>query len=77
MLGGSQREECVDVLDQRIEELGLNKDDYWWYGELRHLIRPKRGLCVACGYDIRHADHDACPECGVATASAMPIPLPR
>ncbi len=31
---------------------------------LRRLIRRKRGLCVACGYDLRHADHDACPECG-------------
>ncbi len=31
---------------------------------LRRIIRRKRGLCVSCGYDIRHADHDACPECG-------------
>ena len=35
---------------------------------LRRLIRRKRGLCVACGYDLSHADHDACPECGVALA---------
>ncbi len=34
---------------------------------LRRLIRRKRGLCVACGYDIRHADHDACPECGAVS----------
>ena len=33
---------------------------------LRRLIRRKRGLCVACGYDLRHADHNACPECGLA-----------
>ena len=33
---------------------------------LRRHIRRKRGLCVACGYDLRHADHDACPECGTA-----------
>ncbi len=38
---------------------------------LRRLIRRKRGLCVACGYDLRHADHDACPECG----AAIPSPL--
>ena len=44
---------------------------------VRRVIRRKCGLCVACGYDLRHADHDACPECGAATASAMPIPLPR
>ncbi len=31
---------------------------------LRRHIRRKRGLCVACGYDLRHADHEACPECG-------------
>ncbi len=30
----------------------------------RRLIRRKRGLCVTCGYDLRHADHEACPECG-------------
>ncbi len=44
---------------------------------LRRLIRRKRGLCVACGYDMRHADHAACPECGAALATAMPNPLPR
>ncbi len=31
---------------------------------LRRHIRRKRGLCITCGYDVRHADHDACPECG-------------
>ncbi len=30
----------------------------------RRMIRRKRGLCINCGYDLRHADHDACPECG-------------
>ena len=38
---------------------------------LRRYIRRKRGLCVACGYDLRHAEHDACPECG----AAIPSPL--
>ena len=32
---------------------------------LRRLIRQRRGLCLACGYDLRHAEHEACPECGV------------
>ncbi len=32
---------------------------------LRRLIRQRRGLCPACGYDLRHAEHEACPECGV------------
>ena len=31
---------------------------------LRRLIRRRRGLCPACGYDLRHAEHEACPECG-------------
>jgi asparaginyl-tRNA synthetase len=35
IIGGSQREERLDVLDRRIEELGLRKDDYWWYRDLR------------------------------------------
>ncbi|MCT8977554.1 asparagine--tRNA ligase [Clostridium sp. CX1] len=35
IVGGSQREERLDVLEKRIEEMGLNKKDYWWYLELR------------------------------------------
>ncbi len=35
IVGGSQREERLDVLDRRIDEMGLNKDDYWWYRDLR------------------------------------------
>lgn len=35
IVGGSQREERLDVLDSRIEEMGLNRDDYWWYRDLR------------------------------------------
>ena len=35
IIGGSQREERLDVLDRRIAEHGLNKDDYWWYRDLR------------------------------------------
>ena len=31
---------------------------------LRRVVRQRRGRCVACGYDLGHADHDACPECG-------------
>ncbi len=30
----------------------------------RRIIRRRRGRCVRCGYDLRYADHDACPECG-------------
>ncbi|MBD1227368.1 asparagine--tRNA ligase [Xenorhabdus griffiniae] len=35
IIGGSQREERLDRLDQRMEEMGLNKEDYWWYRDLR------------------------------------------
>ncbi|SIN82326.1 asparagine--tRNA ligase [Salinivibrio sp. ES.052] len=35
IIGGSQREERLDVLDQRLEEMGLEKDDFWWYRDLR------------------------------------------
>ncbi|MDU6411570.1 MAG: asparagine--tRNA ligase [Yersiniaceae bacterium] len=35
IIGGSQREERLDMLDQRLEEMGLNKEDYWWYRDLR------------------------------------------
>ncbi len=35
IIGGSQREERLDVLENRMEELGLSKDDYWWYLDLR------------------------------------------
>ena len=35
IIGGSQREERLDVLEKRIEECGLNKADYEWYLDLR------------------------------------------
>ncbi|BAN95847.1 asparaginyl-tRNA synthetase [Plautia stali symbiont] len=35
IIGGSQREERLDVLNARLAEMGLNKEDYWWYRDLR------------------------------------------
>jgi asparaginyl-tRNA synthetase len=35
IIGGSQREERLDVLDQRIKDMNLNAADYWWYRDLR------------------------------------------
>ena len=35
IVGGSQREERLDLLLKRIEELGLKEEDYWWYLDLR------------------------------------------
>ena len=43
LIGGSQREERLDVLERRIEELGLNKESYWWYLDLR---RYGSGECI-------------------------------
>jgi asparaginyl-tRNA synthetase len=35
MIGGSQREDRLDKLESRIEEMGLPKEAYWWYMDLR------------------------------------------
>ncbi|MGI6722445.1 MAG: asparagine--tRNA ligase [Anaerovoracaceae bacterium] len=47
IIGGSQREERLDVLENRMDELGLNKKDYWWYLELR-----KYGGVKHAGYGL-------------------------
>ena len=35
IIGGSQREERLDVLQQRMQELHMHAEDYWWYLDLR------------------------------------------
>ncbi len=35
LIGGSQREDSLEKLTARMDELGLDKDSYWWYLELR------------------------------------------
>ena len=35
LIGGSQREERIDVLTSRMKELDLSEKDYWWYLDLR------------------------------------------
>ncbi len=35
LVGGSQREERLDLLKQRMDELNLKEEDYWWYLDLR------------------------------------------
>ncbi len=35
IIGGSQREERLEVLDARIASMGLHAKDYWWYRDLR------------------------------------------
>ena len=47
LIGGSQREERLDVLEARIKELGMAPEDYWWYCDLR-----KYGTCRHAGYGM-------------------------
>jgi asparaginyl-tRNA synthetase len=35
IIGGSQREERLDMLEKRMDETGLPKEDYWWYLDSR------------------------------------------
>ncbi|KAJ3678685.1 hypothetical protein LUZ60_002488 [Juncus effusus] len=35
LIGGSQREERLDYLETRLDQLNLNKESYWWYLDLR------------------------------------------
>jgi asparaginyl-tRNA synthetase len=35
IIGGSQREERLDVLSAQIDRFGLRREDYWWYLDLR------------------------------------------
>ncbi len=35
IIGGSQREERLDVLEARIRETGMDPEKYWWYCDLR------------------------------------------
>ena len=35
IIGGSQREERLEMLEKAIENFKLNNEDYWWYLDLR------------------------------------------
>ena len=35
IIGGSQREDRLDVLESRMREQGLEPEEYWWYVDLR------------------------------------------
>ncbi len=47
IIGGSQREERLDLLENRMKELKLNPEDYWWYLDLR-----KYGGTKHAGYGL-------------------------
>ncbi|MEG1431098.1 MAG: asparagine--tRNA ligase, partial [Oscillospiraceae bacterium] len=45
IIGGSQREERLDLLEKRITEMGMKPEDYWWYLDLR-----RYGGCKHAGF---------------------------
>ena len=47
IIGGSQREERLELLEGRIKELGMKPEDYWWYCDLR-----RYGSCRHAGFGL-------------------------
>jgi len=47
LMGGSQREERLELLEKRIQEMGMNDHDLWWYKDLR-----KYGGCKHAGFGM-------------------------
>ena len=47
IMGGSQREERLDMLTKKMKENNLKPEDYWWYLELR-----KYGSVPHAGYGV-------------------------
>ena len=47
IIGGSQREERLDKLESRMEEMNVSKEELWWYLETR-----KYGSCVHSGFGL-------------------------
>lgn len=47
IVGGSQREERLEKLEQRMDELGIPKDELWWYLDTRRF-----GSCPHAGFGL-------------------------
>ncbi len=47
MVGGSQREERLDKLEQRMDEMGIPKEELWWYLDTRRF-----GTCPHAGFGL-------------------------
>ncbi len=70
IIGGSQREERLDVLDTRIREVGLDPAAYWWYRDLRRFgTVPHAGFGLGFERAIQYAT-------GMANIRDV-IPFPR
>jgi asparaginyl-tRNA synthetase len=70
IIGGSQREERLDVLTERMIESKLNPDDYWWYLDLRRYgTVPHAGFGLGLERMVQYAS-------GMANIRDV-IPFPR
>ncbi len=70
IIGGSQREERLDVLDRRLEEMGLDREAYGWYRDLRRYgTVPHAGFGLGVERTIMYAT-------GMANIRDV-IPFPR
>jgi asparaginyl-tRNA synthetase len=70
IVGGSQREERLDVLDARIRETGLDPEPYWWYRDLRRYgTVPHAGFGLGFDRSVAYAT-------GMANIRDV-IPFPR
>jgi len=47
IVGGSQREERLDLLEKRMDEMGIPKDELWWYLDTRRF-----GSCPHAGFGL-------------------------
>jgi len=47
IIGGSQREERLDRLEQRMDEMGIPKEELWWYLDTRRF-----GACPHAGFGL-------------------------
>jgi asparaginyl-tRNA synthetase len=70
IIGGSQREERLDVLLARLSGAGLNEADYWWYLDLRRFgTVPHSGFGLGLERAVQYAT-------GMANIRDV-IPFPR
>ena len=62
IIGGSQREERLDVLERAHEGAGLDKEHYWWYRDLRRYgTVPHAGFGL--GFERTSVTSPAWPTC--------------
>src|SRR3970282_135900 len=70
IIGGSQREERLEVLDARMNELNIKKENYEWYRDLR-----RYGSVPHAGFGLR-VQRTLAYVTGLATVRDA-IPFPR